>query len=133
MGKEIVAEGDLLSLQQDKSAMGRFQLDEPADCIVQVIDANGHAVKRLDLGVLDSGEHTFTWDGRDEEGNMMGPGIYAFDISATNESGRAASVETQVTGEVSRVNLEGESPLLYIGTLPVALSQIIDVRDAGGS
>ena len=77
--------------------------------------------------------NALVWDGRDEAGNMMAPGIYAFDISATTESGQIISVETQVTGEVSRVNLEGKSPLLYVGNLPIALSQVIDIRESGDS
>ena len=133
MGKEVVVEGDLLSLKQDTTAMGRFNMDEVAECAVRIVDSNGYLVQKLDLGILNPGEHTFKWDGRDEAGSMMAPGIYAFDITATNERGQAISVDTQITGEVSRVNLEGDSPLLYIGTLPVALSQVIDVRDAGDS
>jgi hypothetical protein len=47
---------------------------------------------------------------------------------AVNESGQPVPVETRIRGQINRVSLEGETPLLYIGEMPIDLSQVMDIR-----
>jgi len=127
IGKEVVAEGDMLSLEEGKTSMGRFNLDGVADCNVLIVDSNGYPVRKISLGSLKPGRHGFEWDGRDSAGNMREAGIYGFEITAVTENGQILPVETQITGQVTRVNLEGPSPLLYVGEIPMPISQVIDI------
>jgi flagellar basal-body rod modification protein FlgD len=46
-GKEVTAKGDQLSLGQDGSAKGGFQLQGQADCTVQVMDSAGNMVRTI--------------------------------------------------------------------------------------
>ena len=127
IGKEIVAEGDMLSLEEGKTSMGNFNLDDAADCSVLITDSTGYPVRKISLGALEPGMHDFEWDGRDDAGNMRDAGIYGFEITAVTENGQILPVETQITGQVTRVNLEGSSPLLYVGEIPMPISQVIDI------
>ena len=128
IGKEIVAAGDMLSLEQGKTSMGGFALDEPANCTAVITDPDGYPVRKISLGVLESGQQTFEWDGRDVAGIMQEPGVYGFEITAVNMSDQILPVETQITGQVSRINLEGGSPVLYVGEIPLNISQILDIK-----
>ncbi|MBN2126542.1 MAG: flagellar hook assembly protein FlgD [Deltaproteobacteria bacterium] len=128
IGKEIVAEGDTLSLTEGLGATGGFVLESAADVTVVVTDLDGLPVRELALGELDAGTCTFEWDGLDDTGNRMEPGSYAFEVTAVNEAGELVAVETRTTGEVTRVSLDGDDPLVYLGDLPVELSRVIDVR-----
>ena len=80
------------------------------------------------MGVLDPGDHSFKWDGHDQEGNIMESGIYGFEITALDQSGLEVNTETRIRGPVNRVSLDGEQPLLYVGDLPIYLSQVMDVN-----
>lgn len=127
IGKEIAAEGDILSLEHDRLSTGSFSLDSPATCSVLISDENGYPLREIPMGSLEPGEHSFEWDGRDVDGTMMDEGIYAFEVQAMDRSGAFIPVETRIKGLVNRVSLDGEQPLLYVNGLPIDLSQIMDV------
>ena len=127
IGKEIVAEGEMLSLKQGETSMGSFNIDDMADCSVMITDTNGYPVRKISLGHLQAGRHDFEWDGRDNAGNIQEAGVYGFEITAMTENGQLLPVETQITGQVTAVNLEGVFPLLYVGEIPVLISQVVDI------
>ena len=128
IGKEIKAQGDLLSLVKGKNATGAFTLDRVANCTVLVEDGQGNVLRRIPLGQLDAGQHVFTWDGRDETGAQLPPGSYKFEVVAKDEAGEAVGADTFVCGVVSRVDLGGDCPLLYVGEVPVTLDQLTEVQ-----
>jgi flagellar basal-body rod modification protein FlgD len=128
IGKEVIAEGDRLTLDEGLSSRGGFTLDDSAYCMATVLDSRGYPIRTLSLGELESGEHTFTWDGRDEAGILQDPGVYNFEVTAMAPDGQLRSVETRIQGLVSRVNLEGTSPLLYVGDIPLSLSQVMEIK-----
>ncbi len=54
----------------------RYQLPEESDVEIVVLDATGRLVKTLVKGKMSAGQHSVTWDGRDERGQMLGSGMY---------------------------------------------------------
>jgi flagellar basal-body rod modification protein FlgD len=130
LGKEVIADGDMLFLEPNQISEGRFSLTEKADCEALILDSNGYPIRSIPLGVLESGEHQFQWDGLDASGNKMdgGGGIYSFEITAMTDDGRILPVTTQITGKVTGVNLETESPVLFLGDIPLDLSQVLEIK-----
>jgi flagellar basal-body rod modification protein FlgD len=128
LGKEVVADGDMLFLEPSQMSEGRFSLTTKADCTALILDSNGYPVKSIPLGVLESGQHQFQWDGLDASGNKMDRGIYSFEITALTEDGTILPVTTQITGKVTGVNLETESPILFLGDIPLYLSQVQEIK-----
>jgi flagellar basal-body rod modification protein FlgD len=128
MGKEIEASGSQISLEEGEAARGSFAISGSASCVVTIKDGTGAAIRRIRLGTLGSGQHDFTWDGRDDSGYFRAPGVYGFMVTATTETGASLKSDARITGRVTRVGLEGSEPKLYIGEIPVALSQVLDVR-----
>jgi hypothetical protein len=52
---------------------------------LKIYNAKGQMVKTLFDGALEKGEHSFTWDGKDSNGNSVSSGVYFY--SAQNASG----------------------------------------------
>jgi len=52
---------------------------------VNVVKEDGTVIRRVVVGErLEAGEHTATWDGRDEQGRPVEPGIYRFSGAVTH-------------------------------------------------
>jgi flagellar basal-body rod modification protein FlgD len=128
IGKEITAEGNNLSLATGETAKGAFQLAGNGECTVMVLDAGGNLIRQVPLGYMEGGEHRFEWDGLDASGSQRAPGIYGFKVLALGDQGQPLSVATMIRGMVDKVALEGNAPVLYVGGIPVALSQVKDIR-----
>ncbi|MFZ7113245.1 MAG: flagellar hook assembly protein FlgD [Desulfatiglandales bacterium] len=128
IGKDIVAKGDSLVLEQGQGACGSFVLADTAECTVTITDTAGFPVGQVGLGTLEAGEHAFTWNGRDLSGDLQEPGTYKFIIRAAGPLGQDVSVDTLVTGKIDRVSLQDDSPILYVGDIPFNISQIISVK-----
>ncbi len=135
IGKDIMAEGAMVALTEDDPAVGGFVLEGLADCRALILDADGYPIREMALGVLGVGEHTFEWDGKDDAGTFQEPGAYGFEVIATDTLGERVSVSAMIRGQVTRINLEDASPVLYVGDIPVSLSSVIDIKvaeDPGG-
>jgi flagellar basal-body rod modification protein FlgD len=92
------------------------------------MDSNGIPIRSIPLGVLGAGQHQFQWDGRNAAGNEMEQGIYSFEVTAMTGDGMIVPVTTQITGKVTGVNLETETPVLFLGDIPMHLSQIMEIK-----
>jgi flagellar basal-body rod modification protein FlgD len=103
-------------------------MEASGDCVVTVFDAQGTAVKNIPMGFMEPGTHSFEWDGTDDDGSTLEEGIYNFAVTAVDGTGQALPVETFMSGRVERVNIEGGTPMLYVGDVPVSLYNVRNVR-----
>jgi flagellar basal-body rod modification protein FlgD len=133
MGKEIVADGDYIHLNAEGASKLGFLMEKgPALCDLVIGDASGNEIRHLSLGYLENGSHEFEWDGNDDAGNRMPSGsYYTFEVTGVNSGGEKFFPQTRTIGRVDRVSMEGDSPVLYIGDIPVSLEGIVDVRGSG--
>lgn len=53
---------------------------------VTIKDANGNVVRNIDLGGLTAGVHTFSWDGKLDDGSVAPDGKYSVVLAASNGS-----------------------------------------------
>ena len=61
---------------RDESAEIRFALARRTGATLRVYDATGRQVRLLMDSVLEAGEHTAPWDGRNDRGETVGSGVY---------------------------------------------------------
>ena len=57
-----------------------YLLPRASDARITVYDANGRAVRTLVNGQMPAGEHSATWNGRDDNGRVCSPGVYFYDF-----------------------------------------------------
>ncbi len=101
-GRNVLVEGNTLSLGSSGTATAGVQLDLPADKVtVEIKDAAGTVVRKIDLGKEDAGVTKFEWDGKTTSGEAAPAGSYTFSVTAkagsTNVSATALA-SRQVTG-----------------------------------
>jgi flagellar basal-body rod modification protein FlgD len=127
IGKEIEAAGDVLFLGDTGTAAGSFTIGSDANCAAVITDANGNVIKTMDLGSVEAGDHTFEWDGTEQDGDKADQGLYGFEIIAEGSAGQAVTAETRIRGIVNRVNMDGDEPMLYVGSFSLPFSEITDI------
>ncbi len=59
-----------------------FSLPAPGHASLAVYDITGRKVRTLVSGLMSSGEHAVTWDGRDEAGQPVASGVYISRLTA---------------------------------------------------
>jgi hypothetical protein len=67
-------------------AYSLFRLPEQVPVILEVYALDGRRVARVAMGVQDSGPQQITWDGRDERGQTLAPGLYLISIALETEA-----------------------------------------------
>jgi len=127
IGKEIQADGDTLAVGDSNTSKGSFNIGSAADCAVVISNDSGNIVKTINLGSLAKGDHSFTWDGKNNNGKDVATGSYTFKIVAQDAAGKSVTATTKISGLVDRVNLDDTDPTLYIGSLPISLSDVKDI------
>jgi subtilisin family serine protease len=60
----------------------RFRLEHPGECGLAVLSASGRRVRTLERGRRDAGEHAVRWDGLDDRGMALPPGVYLVVLEA---------------------------------------------------
>ncbi|HID10998.1 MAG TPA: hypothetical protein EYP17_06820 [Candidatus Latescibacteria bacterium] len=63
-----------------------LQLVERARVEVEVYDISGRRVREVFSGALDPGMHIHTWDGKDDVGNLVTPGMYICIVSVHTQA-----------------------------------------------
>jgi flagellar basal-body rod modification protein FlgD len=127
VGHGVMVTDDSAYLFAEGGLAGSAELEASGAVAVEITDATGQVVRRLDLGTQPAGAVNFTWDGLDESGARLAEGRYG--VRATSSTGGStAALETQVLGMVSSVTLGGSGLSLNLyGMDPVALSAVREI------
>jgi len=72
-----------------------LKIDATRPIVVRMIDLSGHSVKEMQLHGA-SGRYTVSWDGKDDHGDPVPPGVYLCEIRADvdSESGSTRALHT---------------------------------------
>ena len=124
IGRQVQMPGNA-SMLEDGGARFGYSLSETAQSVtLTVLDSSGKAVFETD-GPANAGQHAFTWDGKDGNGNTMDTGVYSLLVTARDKDGDPIVAETDARATVTGVVTGTDGPELMVGDLAVKL---IDVR-----
>jgi len=126
IGKTVTASGVRSELVNNK-AQWNFTIADAANVTVNIKDANGNTVY-TEQGAMQAGSGTFTWDGKDNQGNTKPAGTYTISMQAVTGEGKTINVSTETTGTVTGVDFTGSEPVLLVGNTRLNLSGVTSVR-----
>ena len=98
-----------------------FDLSEPANVTFMVVDAEGTEVRRIieSRRLEGDAKHRFEWDGRNDDGTIVGDGTYRMRVVRRDESRVIDSTkEIKVDREPPRVTLVSAEPSVIATNLP---------------
>ena len=131
VGRTVIVPADQAIVNTAEGIKGQLALPSASDNVyVNVTDAAGSVVTRLNLGSQPSGMHNFVWDGKDSSGNLMPSGRYKFDAQASIE-GANKQLATLLPANVDSVSLgngKGGGMMLNVAGLgSISLSNIVSI------
>ncbi len=130
VGRSVLAVSDQGYYDGDASLEGAVELGASVNNVqIDITDASGELVRRLDLGQQASGLVNFGWDGRNADGKAMPPGAYR--VSARVTSGALTeNVPTLIRADIESVTLGqfgGQMSLNLDGGAKLSLAQIYQI------
>ncbi len=129
VGRQVVARGSELTLEDEGIVPIRYESDPAAETVTMTIfDASGEAVREVELDG-GRGGGTWSWDGTDDDGQPMPAGRYTVSIAAEDAEGDPLSADTYLRGTVSGVRFDNGYPELMIGDRRMRMSDVIEVND----
>lgn len=129
IGKQATVSTDKAALSGGQASW-TYGLPREADrSQIVITNEQGRVVRTLD-GETGAGPHDFTWDGRDDAGNLQPDGIYTLQVVANDANDNGMFVPVRVTGEVTGVDMSGEDVVVEMGALRVPADRVIALRNA---
>ena len=130
VGREIEALGSAAPLKNGTATWKYNAKADAPNTEIEIRNAAGTVVKKVSTSIT-KGEHTFSWDGKMDNGQTAPDGIYTITIAAKDADDNVVSVDTKIVGTVTEVDLSGIEPILRIGDIDVPLSSLLAVRQPG--
>ncbi len=128
IGKAVRANTGSFIMSGDGSVSLGYRLSADADAVsVTIESAEGVAVASVDGLENEKGDHVFSWDGRDDEGNRVPSGAYTFVVTAKDTEGNPVSADERIAGVVKAVRYRDGNAHLLVGETEIYMSDIVEV------
>jgi flagellar basal-body rod modification protein FlgD len=118
VGSSVLVPSDKAELSAGSQVSGKvFNESSASNLILNISDAAGQTVKKISLGTQEAGLIEFTWDGSDNNGELLPAGTYTIE-AATVTDGESVAQTVLVNAKVESVSLiTGAEPLLNLNGL----------------
>ncbi|MBN9553312.1 MAG: flagellar hook assembly protein FlgD [Alphaproteobacteria bacterium] len=80
-------------------------------------------------GETGSGNHQFSWNGKDNNGNQLPDGTYTLTVGAKALDGASVTTEVASAGVVSEIDMTSGTPQLMIGGMKIGIGDIANVAN----
>jgi flagellar basal-body rod modification protein FlgD len=122
VGRDALVEVDKVQLQAGAGVSGEIAATQAGPIHVEVVDAAGQVVRRVDMQAAGSGPVQFNWDGKDANGDPTKAGTYTF--RATSGSGEdSEALAVRLAAHIDSVSIEPTGLVLNLaglGSMPLS-------------
>ena len=123
IGKGVMVPGSKIALgtnpvdgtQREATPYGLDLQAGAAKVTVKILDGAGAVVRTVELGAMDAGVYTYSWDGMNDGGAPLADGKYTVNVSALDADGKSVKAEALTYGEVKSVAYSTEGLRLDLG------------------
>jgi len=131
VGHNVLMPSTKIGLQEGETARGIVMAPGPGLVTVEIADASGTVVRRLDLQAQAAGELAFAWDGMDDAGAALAGGVYTLAARHADPAGAQTALSTYVNAKVESVTIGSDG--LYLNLPLLGAAPIEYVLRIGGS
>jgi flagellar basal-body rod modification protein FlgD len=126
VGHEVLYANNTLKLEESGTVKGAYELPASAGNVtMNIFDASGNLVRKVQLGPQSAGQHDFEWDGVNNEGTRAAAGEYRVSIEYSSGDFSSAA-DMLVSATVTSVNIGANGGRI---TLSTSNGQSLDFSD----
>ncbi|MBS1256678.1 MAG: Basal-body rod modification protein FlgD [Deltaproteobacteria bacterium] len=126
LDKDVEVGAREIPLNNGETIPVSYKLDGSADRVMLLVqDSTGEMIREINLESRAQGVHQFSWDGRDNDGDLMPDGNYSYNVFARTDGGEEIGVTMTKSGQVSMVRFDGSEPLLKINGEWVSAKEMV--------
>ncbi len=118
VGATVAVDGSTAQLAKDStgknSATWNLNAPKNASAVINITNSTGQTVYSGSF-TLNSGNASFVWDGKGNDGTQWPAGSYKMSVTAKDSNGQSVAVSTEIQGTVDSVDLTATPALLSIG------------------
>jgi len=128
LGKSVSVTNGTASLAGG-AANWSYSLDAAAAATALTVTNSAGKVVYTGAGETGSGNHTFAWDGKDNNGNSLSDGAYKLTVTATDSAGTAITSSVASAGIVSQIDMTSGTPQLVVGNMEIGIGDIAAIAN----
>lgn len=137
IGKSVTATNDNSTLKDGKATFSWTQAGGSTALTVEVKNAAGKVVRTLTPDDQKSGDHTLTWDGKDDAGVQLdNGGVYTVNVKAKGADGKdikVTNVKGRTEGVVTAVDNSTGQPKVIINGEAIPIDNVIGITAAAAN
>lgn len=127
VGMDVTYTSAEMNWDGTKTVDVHYGLSEQASVAkVNIYSEDGKTLIRSLDAPKSPGSQQVTWDGKDNNGNVVDAGTYSVKIEAANKDGKPMTVSSAVTGNVRGIESQDGVVYLLVGERAIALGSIIN-------
>ncbi len=132
IGKRVASSSQSIRLNSGKATPVHFNLSDSANVTAIITDKNNNVVENQNLGNVSKGEHSFVWNGLDNDGNEVSDGSYSVSFVASGPDGEPVNL-TKDAGIVTGIGKVGNDIVLYTNTgATLNINDVTKLYDTSG-
>ncbi len=132
ISKNITANSNSLHFDGSNTMNFAYNLQTSAQNVhVEIQNANGQVVRSWDTpdAPTASGDNSFSWDGKNNNGAMQPNGNYTFVVTAKDAQGNEVTSTPVIHGKVTAVRYTGTTAYLVVNGAEVPVNTVTDVGE----
>lgn len=134
IGKQVSAITDNSTLKNGKATFSWTQPGASTSLKVEIKNAAGKVVRTLVPDDQKSGDHTITWDGKDDAGAQLPDGgVYTIAVTAKGGDGKelkVSNIKGRAEGVVSAVDNTTGQPMVVVDGKTIPVDNVVGIKAA---
>lgn len=134
IGKQVTAITDNSTLKNGKATFSWTQPGASTSLKVEIKNAAGKVVRTLIPDDQKSGDHSITWDGKDDAGAQLSDGgVYTIAVTAKGGDGKelkVTNIKGRAEGVVSAVDNTTGQPMVVVDGKTIPVDNVVGIKAA---
>ncbi len=134
VGKNLRAIGNEISYENGSASEVFISLPSAvSNVVLSIFDSNDTLIRREELDIRTAGDHTYIWDGKNNNDVVVADGIYTFSVDASGNDGNSLPISFFIGGHITGVKFSSDNVTMFlVGALNIIVTDVVMITEPDG-